>query len=120
MPAGSFTFGGTIGFGALLSAQEIGSQGAQDGQVVMCMAVTNATVGFIQDPLDCVLDATAAESGSQEQSSLGGRYGIQIRCRCFGDSCEHFIHCGLFILIVLHRPSHLCVGQEFTRDCKCL
>lgn len=83
-PAGSFMFGSTTGFGALLSAQEVGSQAAQDGEVELRMAVTNATVGFIQDPLDCVLDAPMAEGGSQEQSSIGGKDGIQIRCRCLG------------------------------------
>ena len=85
IPTGSFMFGRTTGFGALLSAQEVGSQAAQDGQVVLRMAMTDATVVLIQDPVDCILDAAAAEGGSQEQFSIGGKDGIQFGCRCLGD-----------------------------------
>ena len=35
-PTGSFTDGSTNDFGALLSAQEVESQAAQDGQVMLC------------------------------------------------------------------------------------
>ena len=77
-------FGSTTGFGALLSAQETESQAAQDGQFVLRMAVTGAAVVLNQDPVDCVLDAPMAEGGSQEQSSIGGKDGIRIRCRCLG------------------------------------
>ncbi len=81
IPTGSFMFGSTTGFGALLSAQEVGSQAAQDGEVELRMAVTDATVVPIQDPVDCVLVAPMAEGESQEQFSIGGKDGIQIRCR---------------------------------------
>ena len=81
IPTGSFTFGSTTGFGALLSAQEVGSQAAQDGQVVLRMAETDATVILIQDPVDCVFVAPMVEGGSQEQFSIGRNDGIQIRCR---------------------------------------
>ena len=58
IPASSFTFGSDTDFGAFLGVQEVESQAAQDGQVLLCMALTDATVvltnGDIQDPVDCV------------------------------------------------------------------
>lgn len=66
-PAGSFTFGSDTDFGAFLCVQEVESQAAQDGQVVLTMALTDATVvltkGDIQDPVDCVFDASVAAGG---------------------------------------------------------
>ena len=67
IPAGSFTFGGSTDFGAFLCVQAVERQAAQDGRVVPCMALTDATVvltkGDIQDPVDRVLDAPAAAGG---------------------------------------------------------
>ena len=92
----------------------------QDGQVVLRMVVTGDTAVLIQDSVDCAPTAQVVESGSQEESCIGGRDGIQICCRRVGGKCEHFIHCGLYVLNVLHRSSHLCVGRAFTRVYECL
>ena len=52
-PAGSFTSGRNADLGAYLFAQGVESQAEQDGQVVLRMALTDATVvlrkGDIQD-----------------------------------------------------------------------
>ncbi len=52
----SFTSGSDTDFGAFLSAKEVKGQTAQDGQVVLRMALTDATVvltkGDTQDPVD--------------------------------------------------------------------
>ena len=67
IPAGSFTFGGSTDLGVFLCVQEVESQAAQDGRVVPCMALADATAvltkGDIQDPVDRVLDAPAAAGG---------------------------------------------------------
>ena len=55
-PTRSFTFGSDTDLGAILSAKEVTGQTAQDGQVVLRMALMDATVvlakGDIQDPVD--------------------------------------------------------------------
>jgi hypothetical protein len=55
-PASSFTSGRNADLGAYLFAQGVESQAEQDGQVVLRMAPTDATVvlrkGDIQDPVD--------------------------------------------------------------------
>ena len=86
----------------------------QDGQVVLCVFLADATVALVQYPVDWVPGAPVFEGGIQEQSGIGGKDGIQIRCRCFGGWCEPIIHCGLFVLVVWHRLCHLYVGREFT------
>ena len=67
IPAGAFTFGSDTDLGAFLCVQAVESQAAQDGRVVLCMALTDATVvltkGGIEDPVDRVLDAPAAADG---------------------------------------------------------
>ena len=91
-PTVSVTFGSNTDFGALISAWEVESQAARDGQIVLRMAVTRPTVVLILDPVDRVPDGSVAESGSQEQSSVGGKVGIQIRFKCLGGRCEPCIH----------------------------
>ena len=65
--AGSFTFGSDADSGALLCVQAVESHAAQDGRVVLCMALADTTVvlakGGIQDPVDCVVDAPVAAGG---------------------------------------------------------
>ena len=67
IPAGSFTFGSDTDWGAFLCVQAVESQAGQDGRVVLCMALTDATVvltkGDIQDSVDRVLDAPVAAGG---------------------------------------------------------
>ena len=52
--------------------------------VVLRMALTDTGVVLIQEPVDWVLDAPVAEGGSQEQSGIGGKDGIQMRCKYLG------------------------------------
>ena len=51
-PTGSFTPGRNAGLGAFLFAKGFESQAEQDGQVVLPLALTGATVVLIQDPVD--------------------------------------------------------------------
>lgn len=51
-PSGPVTFGSNTDFGALISACEVESQAARDGQIVLRMAVTRPTVVLILDPVD--------------------------------------------------------------------
>lgn len=49
---GSVTFGSYTVFGALISAWEVESQAARDGQNVLRMAITRPTVVLVLDPGD--------------------------------------------------------------------
>ena len=51
-PTDSVTFGSNTDFGALISAWEVESQAARDGQIVLRMAITRPTVVLILDPVD--------------------------------------------------------------------
>ena len=59
-------------------------QAEQDGQGVLRVSLADATVVHIQEPVDCIPGAQLVEGGIQEQSRIGGKDGIQIRCRCLG------------------------------------
>ena len=51
-PTGSFTFGRNTDLGAVPSAKEVESQAAQDGHIVLRMALTDTGVVLIQEPVD--------------------------------------------------------------------
>ena len=51
-PTGSFTFGSNIDLGAVRAGYEVESHAAQDGQVVLRLDLTDATVVPIQEPVD--------------------------------------------------------------------
>ena len=51
-PTGSVTFGSNTDFGTLISAWEVESQAARDGQLVLRLAFTRPTVVLIQDPVN--------------------------------------------------------------------